>query len=213
MGRQEETAEQASQLLDGKLEGAGAETRRVVLRDIATSWRVQRSARREVPGRVPLGVLPADVAQAAGTSAIVSFSDKTADHLFEEKADRAVEDLDLLAELARARIALRTDPEGRRSLHALIEAPAAILPYAIDATLEIAAGPDRAFVMGEARRAIAAFAAETHRLGRLVSRTAIASALHRQGVRRVFVSRPVADIQPQPDAAPWCTGILVAGTA
>ena len=117
-GRLRERA--ARRVFEDKLEALSPEVARVALRDIATSWRVQRIARREVPGRAPIGVLPAGVAAAAGVVRSVSFTDQTARHLFEEKADRAVTDLDLAAWLDRARFALRVDLEGRRSLHAFV---------------------------------------------------------------------------------------------
>lgn len=100
-------------LLAEKLEAADPEVARAAFRDIATSWRLMRLATdARAVGNAPIGILPASHAQEAGASRrIVEFSDITRRHVFEEKADRRLEDLRHFADIDRAsRVALQTRP-------------------------------------------------------------------------------------------------------
>ncbi|KIC14062.1 baseplate assembly protein [Leisingera sp. ANG-Vp] len=86
---------------------------------------------------------------------------------------------------------------------------AAILSYAIDATLTVYPGPDSAVVRQAAESAAAAYAAEQHRLGRDVTLSGVYAALHQPGVQNVALASPAADIAASDGEAAFCTGITV----
>lgn len=116
-------------VLNGKLEALPDEMARAALLDIATSWRVTRMATSPTAvGNVPIGLLPADLAAAVGASdRIVSFSDVTRVHVFEDKADRRRDDLAYMADLGRAaRIVIQSKPG--QQLRLIFELDTAIRP-------------------------------------------------------------------------------------
>lgn len=55
------------QMLAGKLDAAAPELARVITRDIATSWRAERVLQDAADGAVPVGMLPAEIADAVGS--------------------------------------------------------------------------------------------------------------------------------------------------
>ncbi len=87
--------------------------------------------------------------------------------------------------------------------------PAEIVPFTVEAGLVVAAGPDPETVRGMAAEAVAAYAAEVHRMGRSVRVSAIFAALHQPGVERVILTAPAADIELTVGQAPWCDAIVV----
>ena len=104
-----------------KLNGMSDQDRRTVLRDIATSWAI-RSRAADDTLRVPIAYVPPRIAEAIGTTADVAMSPRSAQHLFAEKADRSIRDIEALEHLPNAALfRLRTDGAGRKSLHVLIE--------------------------------------------------------------------------------------------
>ncbi|MBB4287984.1 hypothetical protein, partial [Roseospira goensis] len=70
-------------------------------------------------------------------------------------------------------------------------------------------GPASAPVLSAAEAAVAETVARLHALGHDVSRSALIAALHRDGVQRVDLTSPTADIVVAADAAAHCTGITV----
>lgn len=91
----------------------------------------------------------------------------------------------------------------------VIVAGAEIVPYEVTATLELDDGPDPLVVQSEAFGEVAMLVEEAMRLGRPVSRSALMAALHRQGVRRVVLVSPVADVDVTTRQAARCTDITV----
>jgi phage-related baseplate assembly protein len=87
--------------------------------------------------------------------------------------------------------------------------PASILEYTVEAELEIFAGPDPAAVLAQAQTALATYLASVHAIGAVVAVSGIMAALHRTGVARVVLTEPSADIVPDPNEAPFCTGSVV----
>ncbi len=73
-------------------------------------------------------------------------------------------------------------------------APAQIVSYTVDADLTTFDGPDAAVVIAEARRRLAAYMSEAHRLGRDIAVSAIYAQLHTEGVQRVRLRSPTADL-------------------
>lgn len=86
---------------------------------------------------------------------------------------------------------------------------ASIVPVSIEAGIEIMSGPDPEVVLAAAQAAIEAWAVDVHRLGRSVRLSAIYAALHREGVKRVILAEPLADIEIAADEAPHVAGIAL----
>lgn len=88
-------------------------------------------------------------------------------------------------------------------------ASAAIVDYAITATLHFYDGPDRAVVLAAAQAAAQAYAAAQHRIGRDVTLSGVYAALHQLGVQRVTLAAPSANITISETQASWCTAITL----
>jgi phage-related baseplate assembly protein len=82
---------------------------------------------------------------------------------------------------------------------------AEIVSYTVEATLTTFPGPDSAVVLAQARARLAAYVSDTHRLGRDVTVSGIYAALHIDGVQRVQLEAPAADIQVKRTQAAYCT--------
>lgn len=85
--------------------------------------------------------------------------------------------------------------------------PASIVTLSIEAEIEVMQGPDPEMVLAAAQAAIEAWADDLHRLGRSVRLSAIYAALHREGVKRVILIEPAADIEIDPDEAAFVSAI------
>ena len=94
----------------------------------------------------------------------------------------------------------------------IVSAPA-IVNYTIDVELTLFAGPASEVVTAAVNAALAAFAADHHRIGTDIIRSAIDAAAHQSGVKKVVIVSPPADIVCSGGQAPWCTGIDVAVVA
>lgn len=86
---------------------------------------------------------------------------------------------------------------------------AAIVNYTVEAVLTLFNGPDSAVVLAQAEAALAAYIADTQRLGRDITRSAVFAALHQPGVQNVALASPAADIVITPAQAPFCTATAV----
>ncbi len=84
---------------------------------------------------------------------------------------------------------------------------AQIVPYAIRGRVYTYAGPDSAVVMREAMRSLQAYLDEAHRIGRDVPESAIKAKLFADGVQRVELDSPAADIRISRTQAAYCTAI------
>lgn len=91
---------------------------------------------------------------------------------------------------------------------------ASITPFTVVAEIETFAGPDSAIVLNEARAKLDAYLASSHRLGRDLVRSGIFASLHVEGVSRVNVIQPAADIVFDRTQAGYCTAVTLthAGT-
>ncbi|WP_323667089.1 baseplate assembly protein [Pectobacterium punjabense] len=83
---------------------------------------------------------------------------------------------------------------------------AAIVPYEIDATLYLYPGPEKEPVRAAAEQKLKAYVSAQHRLGRDIRRSAIYAALHVEGVQRVELTTPAADIVLTDAQASYCSG-------
>lgn len=85
---------------------------------------------------------------------------------------------------------------------------AAISPYSIAATLYLASsGPEAEPVLAAAQARVDAYRTAQRRLGRDINRSAIIAALHVEGVTRVDLDQPAADIELDDTQAGHCTGV------
>jgi len=110
--------------------------------------------------------------------------------------------------LATVAAALNAD-EVRPLCDNVVVQSAAIVSYAITATLYFYPGPDSAVVLAAAQTAATAYAAAQHRLGRDVTRSGLFAALHQPGVQRVELAAPAASLTIGSAQASWCTGITL----
>lgn len=88
---------------------------------------------------------------------------------------------------------------------------AEIVNYTIAATLFFnSAGPESELALQAAQARVDAYRSERRRLGRSVNRSAIIAALHVEGVERVDLDEPAADIPLTKEQAAYCTGVAIA---
>lgn len=86
---------------------------------------------------------------------------------------------------------------------------AAIINFAIDADLTLFAGPDRNLVTAAARARLDDYLARSRQLGRDITRSAVVAALHVEGVQRVALTSPDADVVCDQTEAAHCTAITI----
>lgn len=86
-------------------------------------------------------------------------------------------------------------------------ASAEIVEFAIEAQLFIYEGPDSTIVLAAAEASLQAYIDAGQRLGRDITLSGLYAALHVEGVQRVDLAAPAANIVLGPTQAPWCTGI------
>ncbi|WP_192457701.1 baseplate J/gp47 family protein [Musicola keenii] len=82
---------------------------------------------------------------------------------------------------------------------------AAVVSYAIDATLYLYQGPEAEAVRSAAETKLAAYVSAQHRLGRDIRRSAIFAALHVEGVQRVELAVPATDLVLDKTQASYCS--------
>ncbi|MGM3163009.1 baseplate assembly protein [Dickeya undicola] len=91
---------------------------------------------------------------------------------------------------------------------------AVIVPYDINATLYLYPGPEAEPIRAAAEKKLQSYVSNQHRLGRDIRRSAIYAALHVEGVQRVELASPAADIVLDDTQASHCTGytLILGGT-
>ncbi len=103
--------------------------------------------------------------------------------------------------------------ETRRPLTDLVTVQsAAMVNYAVTASITTFDGPDAAIVLAEARARLAAYQDRSHRLGRDVTRAGLFAALCVEGVHNVILTAPAADVVVSRVQAANCTAINVVHT-
>ena len=103
-----------------KLAAMSDDDRRTAIRDVAKSW-AMRSKETDAL-RLPIAWIAPDIAERLGVAQRVLLRPAVARHLFAEKGDRPLGDLQALEGLPDAtRVARRTDQFGRTSIHILID--------------------------------------------------------------------------------------------
>lgn len=86
---------------------------------------------------------------------------------------------------------------------------AQIVPYGVQAVLYTYAGPDSSLVLATAQARLQAYVEESHRLGRDVAVSGVMAALHTDGVQRVELASPAADVVVDRTQAAYCTSVDV----
>jgi phage-related baseplate assembly protein len=86
---------------------------------------------------------------------------------------------------------------------------ATIVDYIIDAALYLYPGPESEPVLSAAKAKLQTYISAQHRLGRDIRKSAIYAALHVEGVQRVELTAPVADIVLDDTQASFCTAYSV----
>ena len=86
---------------------------------------------------------------------------------------------------------------------------AEIVPYEIDAMLYIYPGPESEPIRQASEQKLQAYIADQRRLGRDIRLSAIYAALHVEGVQRVELAQPVADMVLDDTQASNCTGYTI----
>lgn len=86
---------------------------------------------------------------------------------------------------------------------------AEIVPYEIDATLYIYPGPESEPIRQASEQKLQAYIADQRRLGRDIRLSAIYAALHVEGVQRVELAQPLADMVLDDTQASNCTGYTI----
>lgn len=88
-------------------------------------------------------------------------------------------------------------------------AAAQVTPYEIRAELTTFNGPDSGLVIAEANRRVEQFRSQSQRLDRDVPLSALYAVLHVEGVQRVKLISPAADIVINAQAAAYCTAVMI----
>lgn len=113
------------------------------------------------------------------------------------------------APLVNAVSALLNAEDVRPLCDTVIVQSAAILTYAVTASITVDQGPDPAVVRADAEARLDAYVAASHAMGRAIRLSGIDAALHTAGVSRVTLTAPLADIVPTPAQAAWCSATSV----
>ncbi|HHS9238732.1 TPA: baseplate assembly protein [Klebsiella michiganensis] len=114
------------------------------------------------------------------------------------------------AELLTAVAAAVNDEEVRPLGDRVTVQSAEIVEYAIDATLYLYPGPESEPIINAAMASLQAFLADNDKkIGRDIVRSAISAALHVQGVQRVVINTPAADLRIDNTQAARNTGYTV----
>lgn len=114
-----------------------------------------------------------------------------------------------------ARVEAHLDDDSVRPLTDYVTVRSAeIVTFDITAAVTTFSGPDASVVLAAARAKVDAYIADSHRLGRDITRSGIIAALHVEGVQNVVLASPSADIVLDQSQAPYCTGVTIehAGT-
>lgn len=82
-----------------------------------------------------------------------------------------------------------------------------IVPFTVDADIVMPSGPDNGVIMDSAAAALDVYLNSVRRVGSVVARSGIDRALHQDGVVRVVLRAPAADMTMQRGQAPHCTAI------
>ena len=86
---------------------------------------------------------------------------------------------------------------------------AEIINYQVEAVITVYSGPSSAVVETEANDALQKFISDRHEIGRVIAISGIYDALHVDGVKKVELISPLADVETTNEQAPYYTNIQV----
>lgn len=86
---------------------------------------------------------------------------------------------------------------------------AEIINYQVEAIITVYSGPSSAVVETEANDALQKFISDRHEIGRVIAISGIYDALHVDGVKKVELISPLADVETTNEQAPYCTNISI----
>ncbi|WP_275627827.1 baseplate J/gp47 family protein [Pseudomonas sp. 273] len=86
---------------------------------------------------------------------------------------------------------------------------ASIVAYQVQAVLYIYPGPEAELIRQAAEASLQGYIATQRRLGRDIRRSALFAALHVEGVQRVELAQPAADVVLDATQAAYCTGYAI----
>ena len=84
-----------------------------------------------------------------------------------------------------------------------------IINYQVEAIITVYSGPSSAVVETEGLDALQKFISDRHEIGRVIAISGIYDALHVDGVKKVELISPLADVETTNEQAPYCTNIQV----
>lgn len=100
--------------------------------------------------------------------------------------------------------------EDRRPLTDLVTVVAAeIVPFSVEAMLNVYPGPSPTPILAAAEVAVEAYVDEHARLGHDITLSGLYACLHQAGVQRVVLTSPAADVVIGERQAAYCTGITI----
>jgi phage-related baseplate assembly protein len=79
----------------------------------------------------------------------------------------------------------------------------------VEAVITVYSGPSSAVVETEANDALQKFISDRHEIGRVIAISGIYDALHVDGVKKVELISPVADVETTNEQAPYCINISI----
>ena len=85
-----------------------------------------------------------------------------------------------------------------------------VVPFSVNATLTVLAGPDAATVLAAARAGLAAYLANNRLVGRDITRAGLIASLFAAGVQNVALTSPPTDVVVSDTQFANCTGTVVA---
>lgn len=86
---------------------------------------------------------------------------------------------------------------------------ATLLPFNVDAVLNLYPGPDANLVIGAAYAAVQAYVADCHQFEHDVTLAGLIAALVKPGVQNVRINSPASDIVATEGQVPYCNGITL----
>lgn len=96
----------------------------------------------------------------------------------------------------------------RRPLTDLVVVQSAqIIPFAVDYDLTSFSGPDGTLVFETSLASVHAYVAESHKIGRDITMSALYRAAHVEGAQNIRFNSPAQDILVSRVQAPFCTGV------
>lgn len=113
------------------------------------------------------------------------------------------------ADLLAAVRAIVTDPAIRPLGDLVTVASATLIPFLVTARIWTFSGPDPSLVISTARASLDAYLAKSRKLGRNITLSGLSAALTVEGVQRVVLDAPIAEIICNATQAANCTAITV----